>query len=120
MPITRRKRATPPEQPEDNNHSSVQPENIQETLATEQAPIAPLDGERVDAPLNEQSGNAHTSPNSSQSQHQAGKLPRANDDGPDLPHSKTPAAAARARLRRRVVRAAEHVLRRVSERRSSS
>ena len=39
MPITRRRRANPPDQPEDNNHSSDQPENIQETLASEQAPI---------------------------------------------------------------------------------
>jgi hypothetical protein len=68
MPITRRRRANPPDQPEDNNHSSDQPENIQETLASEQAPIAPLDGERADGPLNEQAGNTHVSPTSSQQQ----------------------------------------------------
>ena len=72
MPITRRRRANPPDQPEDNNHSSDQPENIQETLATEQAPIAPLDGEHADVSVNEQAGNTHASPTSSQSQHQAG------------------------------------------------
>src|SRR5260370_40750520 len=61
MPITRRRRANPPDQPEDNNHSSDQPENIQETLATEQAPITPLDGEHADAKLNHQDGKTQAS-----------------------------------------------------------
>src|SRR5260370_15864093 len=79
MPITRRRRANPPDQPEDNNHSSDQPENIQETLATEQDPIAPLDGEHADVPLNELAGNTHASPTSSQPQHQAGSNGDRND-----------------------------------------
>ena len=81
MPITRRKRANPPDQPEDNNHSSNQPENIQETLASEQAPIAPLDGQLADAPLNEQlETHPHHQPSSqSQSQHRA----RSNGDRND-------------------------------------
>ena len=70
MPITRRKRANPPDQPEDTNHSSNQPENNQETLASEQAPIAPSDGQHAEAPLNEQVENAPASPTSSQSQSQ--------------------------------------------------
>ena len=81
MPITRRKRANPPDQPEDNNHSSIQPETIQETLASEQAPIAPLDGQSAEAPLNEQVVNPPASPASSQpqSQHRA----RSNGDRND-------------------------------------
>ena len=61
MPITRRRRANPPDQPEDNNHLPDQPENIQETLDTEQAPIPSRDGERPDAPLNEHTGNTSVS-----------------------------------------------------------
>ena len=81
MPITRRKRANPPDQPEDNNHSSNQPETIQETVASEQAPIAPSDGQQAEAPLNEQAENASASPTSSQpqSQHRA----RSNGDRND-------------------------------------
>jgi len=79
MPITRRRRANPPDQPEDNNHSSDQPENLQETLATEQASIAPLDGEHADVQVNEQAGNTHTSPTSSQPQHQVGSNGDRND-----------------------------------------
>jgi len=70
MPITRRKRANPPDQPEDNNHSSNQPENIQETLASEQAPIAPMDGPQAETPLNEQAENIPVSPTSAQPQPQ--------------------------------------------------
>ncbi|QBD81910.1 hypothetical protein EPA93_40420 [Ktedonosporobacter rubrisoli] len=42
MPITRRRRANPPDQPENNNHQSVdQTENAAEALAAEQTPIVP-------------------------------------------------------------------------------
>ena len=68
MPITRRKRANPPDQPEDNNHSSEQSENIQETVASEQAPIAPLDGEQAITSPPEQAGNTHAHPANSKSQ----------------------------------------------------
>ena len=62
MPITRRRRANPPEQPEDNNHQSDQSESTPETLATEQAPILSMDGEQhVDMPINERMGNTHVS-----------------------------------------------------------
>ncbi len=62
MPITRRKRANPPDQPEDNNHSSAQPENTPETLATGQTPITSLDGEHADAQLNDHTGSTNASP----------------------------------------------------------
>jgi len=65
MPITRRRRANPPDQPEDNNHLSDQSESSPETLAAEQAPILSMDGERADAPLNEHQGNTYVSPTSS-------------------------------------------------------
>ena len=61
MPITRRRRANPPDQPEDNNHLSDQPESSPETLDTEQAPILSADGEHTDMPLNERIGNSHVS-----------------------------------------------------------
>ena len=35
MPITRRRRANPPDQPENNNHLADHLENATETLATE-------------------------------------------------------------------------------------
>jgi hypothetical protein len=65
MPITRRRRANPPDQPEDNNHLSDQPESSPETLDTEQAPILSADGEHTDMPLNERIGNSHVSSTSS-------------------------------------------------------
>lgn len=37
MPISRRRRANPPEQPEDNNHLADQPENLTEAFAAEQS-----------------------------------------------------------------------------------
>src|SRR5947209_17159137 len=37
MPITRRKRANPPDQPEDNNHIAEQNEQVAESLTPEQA-----------------------------------------------------------------------------------
>ena len=60
MPITRRRRANPPDQPEDNNHLSDQPQSGSETLAAEQAPIS-MDGGRADVPLHEHQGNTHGS-----------------------------------------------------------
>ena len=99
MPITRRRRANPPDQPEDNNHSSDQPENIQETLATEQAPIVPLDGEHADAALNEQAGTTHSSPTSSQ--HQAGSNGDRNDRQDHLPTIEGGKRTARGELFRR-------------------
>src|SRR5271157_1707876 len=68
MPITRRKRANPPDQPEDNNHLSDQPESIPETLAAEQAPILSMDEEHADIPLNEHMGNPYVSSTSSPNQ----------------------------------------------------
>jgi hypothetical protein len=61
MPITRRRRANPPDQPEDNNHSSDQSESTPETLAVEHTPILSMDGEHEDIPFNERSGNTHVS-----------------------------------------------------------
>lgn len=54
MPITRRRRANPPDQPEDNNHLADQTENSTESLAIEQTPTPPTDGENTGTPLNEQ------------------------------------------------------------------
>jgi len=99
MPITRRRRANPPDQPEDNNHSSDQSENIQETLATEQAPIAPLDGEHANVPLNEQAGNTDASPTSAQ--HQAGSNGDRNDKQDHLPNIEGGKRTARGELFRR-------------------
>lgn len=45
MPTTRRRRANPPDQPENNNHLADQTENITDVLATEQPPDAPVEGE---------------------------------------------------------------------------
>ncbi len=72
MPITRRKRANPPDQPGDNNHSSEQTEHLQETLASEQAPITSSDGDNAMAASNEQTGNTHAHPTHAKSQQQAG------------------------------------------------
>ena len=45
MPITRRKRANPPDQPENNNHLADQTENAAEALAAESVPAASTDGD---------------------------------------------------------------------------
>ena len=79
MPITRRKRANPPDQPEDNNHSSEQTGNMQETLASEQAPIPSLDGDNTITASNEQAGNTHAHPANTKSQQQ----PASNGDRND-------------------------------------
>ena len=50
MPITRRKRANPPEQPENNNNHNVeQTENAAETLATAQASDGPVERDTTGA-----------------------------------------------------------------------
>jgi hypothetical protein len=55
MPITRRKRANPPDQPENNNHQAEQSEAAAEALAVEQgqAPATPAAGEQTPAPASE-------------------------------------------------------------------
>jgi hypothetical protein len=45
MPITRRKRANPPDQPENNNHLADQNENVAEALAAESGSGASVDGD---------------------------------------------------------------------------
>ena len=47
MPITRRKRANPPDQPENNNHNVEQTEKAAETLATAQAPTETVEGDNA-------------------------------------------------------------------------
>jgi hypothetical protein len=42
MPITRRRRANPPDQPENNNHSAEQAENAAASLTSEQGTTAPI------------------------------------------------------------------------------
>ena len=49
MPITRRKRANPPDQPENNNHNVEQTENAAETLATAQASDGAVERDTVGA-----------------------------------------------------------------------
>ena len=50
MPITRRKRANPPDQPENNNHNAEQTENAAETLVSAQAPTGPVEGDNAVTP----------------------------------------------------------------------
>lgn len=45
MPTTRRKRANPPDQPENNNHLADQPENVAEVPSTEQASAPAVEAE---------------------------------------------------------------------------
>jgi len=101
MPITRRKRANPPDQPEETNHSSNQPENIQETLASEQAPIAPIDGQHAEAPLIEQTENTPAPPTSSQSQQRARSNGDRNDKQDHSPTIESGRRTARGELFRR-------------------
>lgn len=54
MPITRRKRANPPDQPENNNHNAEQTENAVEALVSAQAPTGPVEGDNADKPTPEQ------------------------------------------------------------------
>jgi hypothetical protein len=62
MPITRRRRANPPDQPENNNHLADQSASTPEKLAAEEeAPILSMDGEQAGMPLNDRMGNADIS-----------------------------------------------------------
>src|SRR5213079_2557461 len=45
MPITRRRRANPPDEPENNNHAGEQTENAAEALKTEQPLTGQVEGE---------------------------------------------------------------------------
>jgi hypothetical protein len=51
MPITRRRRANPPDQPENNNHLADQTEGNAESLTPEQASALSMDGENTGIPL---------------------------------------------------------------------
>ena len=99
MPITRRKRANPPDQPEDNNHSSAQPEVTPETLATGQTPTVSLDGEHADVQLNDHTGSAYASPTSPQ--HQPGSNGDRNDNQDHTPPIEGGRRTARGELFRR-------------------
>jgi hypothetical protein len=99
MPITRRRRANPPDQPEDNNHSSHQPESTPETLATGQTPIVSLDGEHADAQLNEHTGSNFASPTSPQ--HQPGSNGDRSDSQDHIPPIEGGRRTARGELFRR-------------------
>ena len=63
MPITRRKRANPPDQPENNNHNAEQTENAVEALASAQAPTGPVEGDNagIGTPTPEQAAPPATS-----------------------------------------------------------
>ncbi len=62
MPITRRRRANPPDQPEDNNHLTDQTGSTPESLDAEQAPAQSMDGEHTGTPLNERMENTYVPP----------------------------------------------------------
>jgi len=49
MPITRRRRANPPDEPENNNHVEEQTENGAQALTTEQALTGQVEGENTGA-----------------------------------------------------------------------
>src|SRR6185437_10059931 len=51
MPVTRRRRANPPEQPENNNHLAEQPENTAGAVPTEQPAESPVAEERPSLPM---------------------------------------------------------------------
>ncbi|HLH62207.1 MAG TPA: hypothetical protein VKV20_11040 [Ktedonobacteraceae bacterium] len=51
MPITRRRRANPPDQPENNNHLADQTENAAEAFAAEPVTAASNNGDDTEAPL---------------------------------------------------------------------
>lgn len=76
MPITRRRRANPPEQPENNNHVAEQGDHAVEVLAAEQTPLSPITSTDTEAAENGQaetnnSGNIPTM----QSAHEAEATP---------------------------------------------
>ena len=51
MPITRRRRANPPDEPENNNHAEEQTENGSQALSTEQALTSQEEGENTGVPV---------------------------------------------------------------------
>ena len=65
MPVTRRRRANQPDQPEDNNHLTDQAEGTPESLTPGEAPGLSMDGEKAGAPLNEHVENTGAPPYSS-------------------------------------------------------
>ncbi len=62
MPVTRRRRANQPDQPEDNNHLENQAESAPESLTPGEAPGFSMDGEKEGAPLNEPMENTPAPP----------------------------------------------------------
>jgi len=62
MPITRRKRANPPDQPENNNHLADQTENAAEALAAESVSAASTDGDDTGTPAVERTEDAPFTP----------------------------------------------------------
>ena len=54
MPITRRRRANPPDQPENNNHLADQTDSNTEALTTEENTPASMEGENTGTPMAEQ------------------------------------------------------------------
>ena len=65
MPITRRRRANPPDQPENNNHLADQTNNAAESLAAEhaeQAPTTSVDGDSMDTHATERPENTPLPP----------------------------------------------------------
>ncbi len=65
MPITRRRRANPPDQPENNNHLADQTTDAAEALAaehTEQTPTMPMDGDSDHAQAAERQENISLPP----------------------------------------------------------
>jgi hypothetical protein len=62
MPVTRRRRANQPDQPEDNNHLENQAEGAPESLTPGEAQGFSMDGEKEGAPLNERMENTPAPP----------------------------------------------------------
>src|SRR2546423_14567848 len=58
MPITRRRRANQPDQPENNNHLADQTEQAAASLAAEQAASTPMEGDQGVPPTQERVDNA--------------------------------------------------------------
>src|SRR2546421_10702706 len=58
MPITRRRRANQPDQPENNNHLADQTEQAAASLAAEQTASTPMEGDQGGPPTQEPAGNA--------------------------------------------------------------
>lgn len=62
MPVTRRRRANPPDQPEHNDHLADQTEEAAESLAVEHPASPSEDGENTGMPVNERADNAQLPP----------------------------------------------------------